>query len=209
MTFKYFMKHSLLIILLLSSSSLFADTARQMLENFLDKFTRLHAEFTQIIVSENNVSSQSATGEFWVKKPGQFRWNYTSPYVQKIVSNGLKVWFYDEDLEQVTIKNIANTVDTSPLSVILGGIPIEDIFTVEQLNKTDNLVWLKLVPKKETTSFESIEMGFKSGLLNKMNLHDQFGQTTRLLLSNVSINTPIDEALFEFSIPKGADVFEE
>lgn len=203
------MKHSLLIILLLSSSSLFADTARQMLENFLDKFTRLHAEFTQIIVSENNVSSQSATGEFWVKKPGQFRWNYTSPYVQKIVSNGLKVWFYDEDLEQVTIKNIANTVDTSPLSVILGGIPIEDIFTVEQLNKTDNLVWLKLVPKKETTSFESIEMGFKSGLLNKMNLHDQFGQTTRLLLSNVSINTPIDEALFEFSIPKGADVFEE
>lgn len=203
------MKHSLLIILLLSSSSLFADTARQMLENFLDKFTRLHAEFTQIIVGENNVSSQSATGEFWVKKPGQFRWNYTSPYVQKIVSNGLKVWFYDEDLEQVTIKNIANTVDTSPLSVILGGIPIEDIFTVEQLNKTDNLVWLKLVPKKETTSFESIEMGFKSGLLNKMNLHDQFGQTTRLLLSNVSINTPIDEALFEFSIPKGADVFEE
>ncbi|OUR89916.1 outer membrane lipoprotein carrier protein LolA, partial [Cycloclasticus sp. 44_32_T64] len=135
--------------------------------------------------------------------------HYSTPYIQKIISNGEKLWVYDEDLEQVTIKNAAESIDLSPLAIILGSTSLEQLFNISQLADKDDLQWLQLTPKTDSSGFEFINVGFNNGLLSRMVFQDNFGQTTRLLFTGVSVYTPIDSDKFEFEAPEGTDVFDE
>jgi len=186
-----------------------AKNGQDSLQTHLQRYKNLSGQFTQIISSEKSSHTQSSTGEFWVKKPNQFRWHYSTPYIQKIISNGEKLWVYDEDLEQVTIKNASQSIGSSPLAIILGSTSLDKLFDITQLEDSNNLQWLRLTPKTESSGFEFINVGFKSGLLSRMILQDDFGQTTRLLFTDISIYTPIDSDTFEFKVPEGADVFDE
>ena len=109
----------------------------------------------------------------------------------------------------MTIKGASQSIGSSPLAIILGSTELSKLFNITQLDDGDNLQWLKLIPKDDSSGFEFINVGFKSGLLTKMVLQDNFGQTTRLLFTDVSIYTPIGSEVFEFKIPEGADVFDE
>ena len=187
----------------------FASSGQDSLETHLQGYKNLSGQFTQIISSENSSHSQSSTGEFWIKKPNQFRWHYSTPYIQQIISNGESLWVYDEDLEQVTIKDASQSIDSSPLAIILGSADLDKLFNITQLGDSDDLQWLSLTPLEESSGFEFINVGFKNGLLTRMVLQDNFGQTTRLLFTDVSVQIPIADDKFEFIVPEGADVFDE
>lgn len=187
----------------------FASSSQDSLENHLQGYKNLSGQFTQIISSENSSHSQSSTGEFWIKKPNQFRWHYSTPYIQQIISNGESLWVYDEDLEQVSIKDASQSINSSPLAIILGSAKLDKLFNITQLGDNDDLQWLSLTPLEESSGFEFINVGFKNGLLTRMVLQDNFGQTTRLLFTDVSVQMPIANDKFEFIVPEGADVFDE
>ena len=197
------------LFLLSVAAPSFATSSQDSLENHLQGYKNLSGQFTQIISSENSSHSQSSTGEFWIKKPNQFRWHYSTPYIQQIISNGESLWVYDEDLEQVTIKDASQSIDSSPLAIILGSADLDKLFNITQLGDSDDLQWLSLTPLEESSGFEFINVGFKNGLLTRMVLQDNFGQTTRLLFTDVSVQIPIADDKFEFIVPEGADVFDE
>ncbi|PCI16669.1 MAG: outer membrane lipoprotein carrier protein LolA [Piscirickettsiaceae bacterium] len=196
-------------ILLLCSGFSQAESSEQKLQSFLTKLSQMSGQFTQIIVSGNGSDIRSATGTFKIKKPGMFDWRYIEPYEQQIVSNGIKIWIYDEDLEQVSIRKISESLNSSPLSIFVSDTPVENIFSIENMDKNDDIDWVKLTPKGDASSFEFIEIGLYRGDLSKMILQDNFGQTTRLLFNHIGKHTPIDAADFQFKVPEGADVFEE
>jgi len=206
---KYVFKGLLLIVFMSVSVSGFAQNAQQRLLDHLETYQQLSGQFTQIISSEQNTKSQSSTGEFWISKPSQFRWHYTTPYIQKIISNGKKVWVYDEDLEQVSIKAASQAIGSSPLAIILGTESLEKSFDVQELADDEDLQWLQLIPKSEDSGFESMKLGFKQGTLSRMVLQDNFGQTTRLLFTDVVLNHVFEDLFFEFKVPQGVDVFDE
>ncbi len=187
----------------------FADSNKPRLQRYLENYKSLTGQFTQMISSEKSQYIQSSAGEFWIQKPNRFRWHYSTPYVQKIISNGEKLWIYDEDLEQVTIKEASQSIESSPLAVIVGATSLDTAFDVTPVDGLDNLQWLRLIPNAEANSFEFIEVGFKNGLLSKMRLKDNFGQTTYLTFTDVMVDTSIDTNRFEFAVPEGADVFNE
>lgn len=197
----------LLFILFVIPTLAIGDAGQSNLQQHLQSYQQLQGRFTQIV--DGDLTSQSSTGEFWIKKPNQFRWHYSTPYIQKIISDGQKVWVYDEDLEQVSIKSAATAIESSPLSIILGSTSINQHFKVEQLNKGDSLEWLKLTPISDNSGFEYIHVGFDEGVLNRMLLQDNFGQRTRLLFTEVDADTLIDDELFQFEVPEGSDVFDE
>jgi len=196
-------------LLVVVSSASFAESTQENLQTYLQNYKQLAGSFTQVISSDQSGRTQSSTGRFWIKKPGKFRWHYTTPYIQKIISNGKKLWVYDEDLEQVTTKSAAQSIDSSPLAIILGSASLDKIFIISQLADRDGLKWLKLAPKEESSGFESIKIGFKDGILTRMSFQDSFGQRTRLLFTDMSVNTLLADELFEFKAPEGADVFDE
>jgi outer membrane lipoprotein carrier protein len=180
----------------------------KQLKSFLATTNSLTADFKQVKINENGHPVETSHGLFYLSRPGKFRWNYQKPFVQEIVSNEGKVWFYDADLEQVTVKKFDDSMGSTPALLLSGNIELEKKFTLKQQGTSDEMEWIKLSPKNEESEFNYILIGLDNGILGGMELSDNFGQLTRIYFSNVKINPQLKSGLFEFKAPKGVDVFE-
>lgn len=185
------------------------DKPVDQLRAFLKSSKSLTADFRQVAIDEYGRARKSSEGVFYLRRPGKFRWNYQKPFTQEIISNAGKVWFYDEDLEQVTIKNMDQSLGSTPALLLSGDIDLEDNFILEGQGSDGDMTWIKLLPKNEDSGFKYILIGLDQGKLGGMELSDNFGQLTRIYFSNVKINPVIDDGAFDFIPPAGADVFEE
>ncbi|WP_341326411.1 outer membrane lipoprotein chaperone LolA [Methylotuvimicrobium sp. KM2] len=185
------------------------DKPIEQLRAFLKTAHSLTADFRQVAIDESGRARKASEGVFYLRRPGKFRWNYLKPFTQEIISNAGKVWFYDEDLEQVTIKKMDQSLGSTPALLLSGDIDLEDNFILEGQGADEDMTWIKLLPKNEDSGFKYILIGLDKGKLGGMELSDNFGQLTRIYFSNLKINTPIDDGVFDFIPPAGADVFEE
>jgi outer membrane lipoprotein carrier protein len=206
------MLSKLLKILLISALSISAaqaeDSPITQLKAFLHTSASLSADFKQVSLDKNGDPKQSSFGKFYLSRPGKFRWNYQKPFIQEIVSNGGKVWFYDADLEQVTVKKLDDSLGSTPALLLTGQVNVEEKFKLEEQGREDGLNWIKLAPKDEESGFKYIFIGLDKGQLAGMELSDNFGQLTRIYFSNIQINPAMNDALFNFVPPKGVDVFQ-
>jgi outer membrane lipoprotein carrier protein len=202
---------SLLLVILWSWSSqgYAADQPVKQLKTFLATSKSLSADFKQVLINEAGNPVRTSYGVFYLERPGKFRWDYQKPFTQQIVSDSGKVWFYDTDLEQVTIKKLDESLGSTPALLLSGDISLEDNFTMEAQGVEGDMQWVKLLPKSEETSFKYINIGLTKGSLAGMELSDNFGQLTRIYFSNVILNPPLKKTLFQFTPPKGVDVFSD
>lgn len=177
------------------------------LKAFLLASKSLTADFKQVAINEAGQPTQTSFGVFYLQRPGKFRWNYQKPFKQEIVSNAGKVWFYDTDLEQVTVKKVDESLGSTPALLLSGDASLEDNYTLEEQGVDGDMQWVKLTPKSQDSSFKYVLIGFNKQTLAGMELSDNFGQLTRIYFSNVLLNPPLKPTLFEFVAPKGVDVF--
>jgi outer membrane lipoprotein carrier protein len=200
---------SSLIMAACLSTQAFADaTPIEQLKSFLKSNASLAADFKQVSFNKTGQAGQSSIGKFYLRRPGKFRWNYQKPFIQEIVSNSGKVWFYDADLEQVTTKKLDDSLGSTPALLLTGQVDIEEKFNLEEQGEDENLNWVRLSPKNEESGFKYILIGLNDGQLGGMELSDNFGQLTRIYFSNIQLNPILDDTLFDFKVPKNADVFE-
>jgi outer membrane lipoprotein carrier protein len=185
------------------------DKPVQRLKAFLSASKSLSADFKQILIDEKGQPVRTSFGVFYLQRPGKFRWDYQKPFSQQIVADKGKVWFYDKDLDQVTVKKLDESLGSTPALLLSGEVSLEDNFTIEGQGNEGDMQWIKLSPKSAETTFKYILIGLTKDSLGGMELSDNFGQLTRIYFSNVLINPPIKQTLFQFEIPKGADVFED
>lgn len=198
-----------LLLAFVSGASYAEDRPVRELKAFLSATRTLTADFKQVLINEAGDPVQTSYGMFYLQRPGKFRWDYKKPIQQQIVSSSGKVWFYDPDLEQVTVKKLDQSLGSTPALLLSGEVSLEDNFTMEQQGEDEGLLWVKLVPKNEESGFKYVLIGLNNGSLGGMELSDNFGQLTRIYFSNVAINREIKQDLFQFNAPKGADVFSE
>lgn len=178
------------------------------LKSFLKASASLTADFKQVSYNKAGQVGQSSFGQFYLSRPGKFRWNYQKPFAQEIVSNSEKVWFYDVDLEQVTSKPLDDSLGATPALLLTGQVNIDEKFNLEEQGKDDDLNWIRLSPKNEESGFKYILIGLNHGQLGGMELSDNFGQMTRIYFSNIKLNPVLNDTLFDFKPPKNVDVFE-
>ncbi|MFZ9609559.1 MAG: outer membrane lipoprotein chaperone LolA [Methylococcales bacterium] len=210
MTKTYTLRLILLTFFLVNSSTTqAADEPVKQLQAFLKSSKSLTADFKQVLINESGKPTQTSSGIFYLQRPGKFRWNYLKPFQQEIVSTSGKVWFYDTDLDQVTIKKLDESVGSTPALLLSGTISLDDNFTMEDQGVDGEMQWIKLLPKNQESSFKYILIGLNKGSLGGMELSDNFGQLTRIYFTNVQLNPPIKPTVFEFVAPKGADVFSD
>jgi chaperone LolA len=164
------------------------------------------ADFTQTVSDKSGRITQQASGKMRLARPGKFRWDYVAPYEQVIVSDGVKLWLYDADLEQVSVKSLGDVVAGTPAALLAGDNAIEKYFSLKNAGESGGLEWLDATPKNRDTTFERIRMGFKGDVLVQMELFDYFGQRTTLELSRFSRNPQISPSRFKFTPPQGADI---
>jgi outer membrane lipoprotein carrier protein len=128
------------------------------------------------------------------------------PYAQLIVGDGSRVWIYDEDLKQVTVKKLDQALGSTPAALLAGNNEAMRAFMLSDKGARDGLEWLEALPRDKEGNFEKIRMGFGSSGLEVMELVDSFGQTTVLRFESLERNPKLDPGLFRFSPPRGADV---
>jgi len=179
------------------------------LKEFIQHTTTGKAQFNQELLDKNGRSVQKSNGTMEFSRPGKFRWSYQKPYAQLIVGDGEKLWVYDPELNQVTVKKLDQALGQSPAALLAGSNEIEKEFNLKDDGTQNGLEWLQALPKTEDASFESIRMGFDKSGLQVMELRDRFGQTTILHFSELELNPRLSPKLFEFTPPKGADIVGE
>lgn len=179
------------------------------LRDFVDGAKTLRAQFIQTVVDRAGKVSSESSGTMQFSRPGKFRWEYTQPYPQLIVGDGQKLWIWDSDLNQVTVKKLSDSLGSSPAALLAGSNEIERSFTLIDGGNKDGLEWLNAQPKDRDTTFESIRMGFGEAGLQAMELIDSFGQKTIIRFAKVEKNPKLATDLFKFVPPKGADVVGE
>jgi len=179
------------------------------LEAFIAGAKTAEADFTQTVSDKKGRITQQASGKMAFARPGKFRWDYSKPYEQVIVGDGTKLWLYDADLEQVTVKPLGDVIAGTPAALLAGDNAIEKYFVLKDAGESGGLEWLEATPKSKDTTFERIRMGFKGDALVQMELFDFFGQRTTLKLSKLERNPSIPASKFRFTPPKGADVIGE
>jgi outer membrane lipoprotein carrier protein len=182
------------------------------LRQFLSETKTASGAFTQSVTGANARSgarAQTSSGRFTFQRPGKFRWTYEKPYEQVLVADGEKLYMFDKDLNQVTVRKLGAALPASPASILFGTNDFEREFDVKDGGTRDGLEWIDARPRKKDTTFERIQLGFRDGLPAAMHLSDTFGQTTQLKFTNVERNPKVDAQAFAFTPPVGADVLED
>lgn len=178
----------------------------ERLQAFIAGAKTAEADFTQTVSDKSGRVMQQASGRMAFARPGKFRWDYSKPYEQVIVGDGTKLWLYDADLDQVTVRTLGDVIAGTPAALLAGDNAIEKYFVLKDAGEADGLEWLDATPKTRDTSFERIRMGFKGDTLVQMELFDFFGQRTTLKLTKMVRNPSIPASRFTFTPPKGADI---
>jgi len=202
------MRRLVLIVLLILPIAAWSASVEE-LKSYLQQTTTARARFAQMVLDKNLKKLQEATGTMQFSRPGKFRWEYDKPYEQTIVGDGARLWIYDKDLNQVTVRKLDKALGSSPAALLAGSNEIEKSYTLAATGSQDGLEWIEAVPKNRDTTFEKIRLGFNKSALEAMELRDQFGQVTVIKFSAIERNAKLPPEAFRFTPPKGADVISE
>ena len=175
----------------------------QQLRELLQPITSLSAQFEQQITDANGFEMQTSSGLFQVAQPNKLRWIVSEPMPQQVISDGITLWLYDPDLEQVIIQPFDTNIESTPAMLFSGDLDRLDS-TYFILESSDGV--FGLTPEQGGSLFSSLQITFANRVPTAMALTDNLGQVTRITLSEVVYNPAIPAELFVFEIPDGIDV---
>ena len=198
-----------LVLLALCVPALAFSATTETLKNFLNQTTTAKGRFAQMVLDKNMKLLQQSTGTMQFARPGKFRWEYNKPYEQTIVGDGQRLWIYDKDLNQVTVRKLDRALGASPAALLAGSNEIEKSYTLNNIGNQEGMDWLEAIPRSKDTAFERIRLGFGKDGLEAMELRDQFGQFTVIRFADLERNPKLSNDSFTFTPPKGADVISE
>ena len=195
----------LFLILSLSANA----TGLERIKEYFQNIQSASADFHQVVTDKQGHKTQDVTGVMQLQKPNKFRWDYNKPFVQQIIGDGEKIWLFDPELNQVTVRSFTKAAGSSPAALLAGGKEMERSFVIKDASRKGALEWVLAVPKIGETGFERLFLGFKGDALMEMELHDSFGNRTAIQFINVVRNPKLSADLFKFTPPRDADVLGE
>jgi len=157
---------------------------------------------------------KTSSGVFAFIRPSVFRFDYSKPYVQNIVADGQQLWLFDADLNQVTVRNQAQTLGSTPAALIASAQDLASLgkdFNLKAVPSEEGMDWVLATPKTQDTSLQTIRIGLRPDagqvVLSQLDITDAFGNRSLIRFERVELN-PSNLTLkqFNFVPPKGADV---
>ncbi|NDG42221.1 MAG: outer membrane lipoprotein carrier protein LolA [Betaproteobacteria bacterium] len=166
------------------------------------------ASFTQTVSAPDGARKKVSSGDFEFARPDRFRFVYRKPFEQQIVADGRKVWLYDVDLNQVTVRLMSQALGATP-AALLAGEAMDKDFELSAAPSIDGVDWVQALPRvKDAASLKSIRVGFRAKALAAIEIVDAFGQRSLLQFSAVEANPRLADDRFRFVPPKGVDLIE-
>jgi len=205
------LKERLLILgaLLIACAAVAGDDpepGRQLIDEFVTGMETLQGDFEQALIDASGAVVEKTSGRLEIQRPGKFRWAYSAPYEQWLIADGLNIWSYDVDLEQVTVKPQNEALANTPALLLGGANDALEQFEYQGSYVEKGMRWVRLEPRNTESGFLRVELGFTDGTLNRMVFFDNLDQTTLVSLYDVKVNEPIDARQFEFTVPQDVDL---
>ena len=198
------------------------------LDRFLEHLKTLRVTFLQTVADAHGAEIGRSSGSLTVERPGKFRWeiqpnaaaatagsSQSAPAGQGsgtnggqlMVSDGRNLWYYDRDLEQVTVRPVTAALSATPAMLLSGTVDVHQHFTESTAGAREGLDWVYVEPRSTEADFKSALFGFdKKGTLQRMILEDKLGQVVTIIFQNVALNVPVPPGELTFKPPPGADV---
>ncbi len=168
------------------------------------------ARFDQVVYDRKGEAVARSTGTFAFARPGKFRWAYEKPHRELLVGDGARLWIYDPDLNQVTVKRVDQAISARrPRRCWPGATTSTALFTLRDAGAGDGLEWVEALPRAKDTGFDKVRLGLRGRTLAAMELYDQLGSRTMLRFTDLRANVALADAAFRFAPPPGADVIED
>lgn len=186
-----------------------AAEASVRLRQFLDETQTLQANFSQELLGPDGEVLELATGALSIKRPGRFLWRYSEPVEQLVIADGTNLWIYDVELEQATVSLLEDVAAASPAMLLSGEAALDEEFDVVESFDADDMRWVMLAPKAESSDFRQILIGFRGENLSQLRLLDSLDQRTTIELVDLEVNLELADSVFEFQPPFGVDVIGE
>ncbi|MEM7080341.1 MAG: outer membrane lipoprotein chaperone LolA [Pseudomonadota bacterium] len=165
------------------------------------------ADFTQVSSDAQGGVLEEASGQLWLSRP-HFRWEVTSPYLQTIVADAVQVRIYDPDLEQVTEKELSDSVESTPLTLLTQpDLDLAAEYRVVSRDIGEASVQYILYPKSSESLFAAIEIMFEAEALYALAIRDHTGQQTVITFSQFRAQQVIQSERFELELPADVDIF--
>jgi len=175
----------------------------QQLRNLLQPISSLSAQFKQQVTDADGFQLQQSEGLFQVAQPNNLRWIVEQPMPQQVISNGLTLWLYDPDLEQVIVQPFDASIESTPAILFSGDLTrLDSAYFIRQLSPDV----FQLTPDQGGSLFSELQIIFVDQLPASISLTDSLEQVTRITFSDVRLNPSLPAALFEFEIPGDIDV---
>ena len=186
-----------------------SEETRFNINNYLNEIQSIQASFKQTIFSSENDVIDYSEGSFLLKKPGKIMWKFTAPSEKKIVVHDQKITTYDADLNQVLIVPFSDRYQSSLANILLKNDSLMSYYKISSETANENVYSVVLVQKANNYLFTKMKITVVEMLLTKIKLWDVSGQSIDIRFDNIILNASLSDASFKFSIPKGADVFDQ
>lgn len=200
------MKKLIMLLSLVFTSQAYCESAGEILQAKLNTIRSMTAHFTQVVKAKGKEISHSS-GMMALTRPGRFRWQTKNPMEQLVIADGKKLWVYDVDLEQVTVKKQEKGLGGTAALFLSGyNDTLTRDFEVSTVPEADANQDFDLKAKSNKSNFQRLKLIFKGDNLIGLEMFDQLGQHTIVKLTKVKTNPTIAATLFEFKPPKGTDI---
>ena len=188
------------------------------LSQFLKSTRSWRADFVQVVTAPAKegrpARPKTSSGVFAFIRPSVFRFDYSKPYVQNIVADGQQLWLFDTDLNQVTVRNQAQTLGSTPAALIASAQDIASLnkeFSLKAAPSEEGLDWVVATPKIKDAGLQSVRIGLRvdagQAVLSQLDIVDAFGNRSQIRFNRVEVNPAnLTMANFTFVPPKGVDV---
>jgi outer membrane lipoprotein carrier protein len=182
------------------------DQSPAQLRKQLDAMNTLQGNFVQTLHDKAGKKQDESKGTFILQRPGKFFWKTETPAPQLLISNQKTIWLYDPDLQTVNERPFSDDLKKTPVLLLSEDVDkLRKNFTINR-SLADKAEKFSITPKVTEGLFQELLLVFVDNQLTEFSIRDSLGQLTHFTLSNVKRNQAIDETVFNFIAPAGADI---
>lgn len=157
--------------------------------------------------------TRQGAGSVVIQRPGEMRWDYTSPDPQVIICDGKTITIYLEKSKQLMIGDAREYLQSDITYAFFtgtGDILKDFIVTAPEDGQieSDGSYRITLTPKKPHPHVAklTVTVDQKTFLIKELLIADHFGSLTRMTFSNLQLNRKYPDDFFHITPPPGTEI---
>ena len=207
---------ALILIPFMAVSFSYAAESELTLEQILDRVEKHYTgkSFQAEFIQESTIKAMDivdfASGNIFVRYPGMMRWEYEKPETQIIITDGHKLWIYRPSDNQVLTGSAPTFFSDGKGASFLSDIKlIRQKFKISLENSKEGFYYeLTLQPLEKKLDVTDIRLSVTKNTFTVIRIitYNSYGDENRIEFANHQFDVKLDDSLFSFKIPPGADV---